>query len=307
MVLIEVPFQMTYRSIIEWLGGDGSNSEGSKCGYCKSKNTCFTNDGMWAHWMTPSDYQELIDRGWRRSGKYCYKPDNEKTCCPMYTIRLNAAKFKCSRTQKRVIAKMNEFLNSGVKANNSKREPQQEFSNKAVDTPQPTTQLSAPAAEPNLPTLQEPQSPENSEPEKLTPKRHCGTKKRQQRIDRRIAKGKPFKRATADTPPKPLRERLGKNVKLEISNDGKQVTIRGKANTLEIKLLKVDSKAEKNLMAESHAIYEIYQSDIHNDKDNTMKQWSRFLRANPFRPEDEMGLYHCHYRLNGKNYQLASI
>ena len=31
----------------------------------------------------------------------------------MYTIRLNVAKYAASRTQKRVITKMNEFLNSG--------------------------------------------------------------------------------------------------------------------------------------------------------------------------------------------------
>lgn len=45
------------------------------------------DSGMWAHAMTVSDYQDLIDRGWRRSGKYCYKPTMEVTCCPMYTIR----------------------------------------------------------------------------------------------------------------------------------------------------------------------------------------------------------------------------
>lgn len=43
--------------------------------------------GMWAHLMTVHDYQDLIDRGWRRSGKYCYKPVMDIVCCPMYTIR----------------------------------------------------------------------------------------------------------------------------------------------------------------------------------------------------------------------------
>lgn len=70
---------------------------------------------MWAHCMTPEDYQDLIDRGkyqilrilltsellkniffffgkfrclgWRRSGQYCYKPNNRLTCCPSYTIK----------------------------------------------------------------------------------------------------------------------------------------------------------------------------------------------------------------------------
>lgn len=42
---------------------------------------------MWAHSLTVQDYQALIDRGWRRSGSYCYKPLNDETCCPMYTIK----------------------------------------------------------------------------------------------------------------------------------------------------------------------------------------------------------------------------
>lgn len=42
---------------------------------------------MWAESLTVEDYQYLIDRGWRRSGKYCYKPVMDITCCPLYTIR----------------------------------------------------------------------------------------------------------------------------------------------------------------------------------------------------------------------------
>ena len=52
---------------------------------------------MWCHALTPQDYQELIDRGWRRSGKYAYKPLMNKTCCPQYTIRCNAQKLRISR------------------------------------------------------------------------------------------------------------------------------------------------------------------------------------------------------------------
>lgn len=43
--------------------------------------------GMWADQLTVNDYQDLIDRGWRRSGKYCYKPIMNQTCCPQYPIR----------------------------------------------------------------------------------------------------------------------------------------------------------------------------------------------------------------------------
>ena len=32
-------------------------------------------------------YQGMIDRGWRRSGLFCYKPDLKRSCCPQYTIK----------------------------------------------------------------------------------------------------------------------------------------------------------------------------------------------------------------------------
>ena len=86
---------MGYRSIVEWCGTPVEEG-GSRCGYCKSPDTCYTNDGMWAHVMSPSDYQDLIDRGWRRSGLYCYKPNMKKTCCPMYTIR-NQIKYRYNK------------------------------------------------------------------------------------------------------------------------------------------------------------------------------------------------------------------
>lgn len=44
---------------------------------------------MWASTLTVGAYQDMIDRGWRRAGKYCYKALMEKTCCPLYTIRYN--------------------------------------------------------------------------------------------------------------------------------------------------------------------------------------------------------------------------
>lgn len=36
----------------------------------------------------------------------------EETCCPLYTIRLNALSFKLSRSQKRVLKVWREFLES---------------------------------------------------------------------------------------------------------------------------------------------------------------------------------------------------
>ncbi|KAI8086376.1 arginine-tRNA-protein transferase-like protein 1 [Halteromyces radiatus] len=79
------------------------------CGYCHQKKTSHTF-GIWAHSLTCEDYQALIDRGWRRSGKYLYKPDLRQSCCPQYTIRLDATKFKATKSQRKILHKFNRFI-----------------------------------------------------------------------------------------------------------------------------------------------------------------------------------------------------
>ncbi|KAJ3116586.1 hypothetical protein HK100_001021, partial [Physocladia obscura] len=68
------------------LGG----KESSKCGYCHSPDEKSITSGVWAYHLHPTAYQALIDRGWRRSGHYLYKPSIGETCCPAYTIRLDS-------------------------------------------------------------------------------------------------------------------------------------------------------------------------------------------------------------------------
>ncbi|KAL0359186.1 UNVERIFIED_CONTAM: Arginyl-tRNA--protein transferase 1 [Sesamum angustifolium] len=87
-------------------GGNGGRGESvvmdvgrrkSTCGYCKSG-------------ARTSISHALLDRGWRRSGCFLYKPDMEKTCCPSYTIRLKASDFVPSKEQIRVSKRMQRFL-----------------------------------------------------------------------------------------------------------------------------------------------------------------------------------------------------
>lgn len=86
--------------------------EGHQCGYCKSEEGSISH-GLWTHTLTVEDYQDLIDRGWRRSGKYCYKAVMSKTCCPLYTISCHATKFKLSKSQKGVLKTMKRYLLEG--------------------------------------------------------------------------------------------------------------------------------------------------------------------------------------------------
>ncbi|XP_020027351.1 arginyl-tRNA--protein transferase 1 isoform X9 [Castor canadensis] len=95
-------------SIVEYFEGE----DFYRCGYCKNESGSRSH-GMWAHSMTVQDYQDLIDRGWRRSGKYVYKPVMNQTCCPQYTIRCRPLQFQPSKSHKKVLKKMLKFLAKG--------------------------------------------------------------------------------------------------------------------------------------------------------------------------------------------------
>ncbi|XP_039448621.1 arginyl-tRNA--protein transferase 1 isoform X2 [Culex pipiens pallens] len=97
-------------SIVDFYGKQANYS----CGYCKQPKSCQSH-GMWAHSLTVQDYQDLIDRGWRRSGSYCYKPEMDTTCCPSYTIKCDALGFRLNKSHKKIIKRVNKFLRDGLK------------------------------------------------------------------------------------------------------------------------------------------------------------------------------------------------
>ncbi|RIA89300.1 arginine-tRNA-protein transferase [Glomus cerebriforme] len=81
----------------------------SSCGYCNSTFSA-KRFGMKATSLNCEDYQDLIDRGWRRSGDYIYKPHMRESCCPQYTIRLDANKFRASKSQRKMINRFNRYI-----------------------------------------------------------------------------------------------------------------------------------------------------------------------------------------------------
>jgi arginine-tRNA-protein transferase len=74
----------------------------AECGYCKKKDTHVTC-GLKAKKLTTNEYQEMMDRGWRRCGDYYYQPDNSKQCCKMLTIRLDTLRFQIRNSHKKVM------------------------------------------------------------------------------------------------------------------------------------------------------------------------------------------------------------
>ncbi|KAK6639085.1 hypothetical protein RUM43_007355 [Polyplax serrata] len=104
-------------SIVEYY----SEQRKGHCGYCSSEEGSCTY-GLHAHILNVDDYQNMIDRGWRRCGQYCYKSIMDITCCPLYTIRCAVNDFRLSKTQKKILKKVNQFLATGslLKDNASK-------------------------------------------------------------------------------------------------------------------------------------------------------------------------------------------
>jgi len=83
--------------------------DGNKCGYCENPKGSITM-GFSASHLSLQDYQDLMDRGWRRCGTYYYKPDVPNGCCKLFTIRLEAAKYQMRKSHKKVMKKWNRFL-----------------------------------------------------------------------------------------------------------------------------------------------------------------------------------------------------
>ncbi|KAH9994119.1 arginine-tRNA-protein transferase [Russula compacta] len=88
----------------------------SHCGYCNSTSAGnFLAANLNAYRMSCSVYQRMIDRGWRRSGLFCYKPDLKRSCCPQYTIKLDATEFKASKSQRKLANRWASFVLSGAR------------------------------------------------------------------------------------------------------------------------------------------------------------------------------------------------
>ncbi|KAF9006483.1 arginine-tRNA-protein transferase [Cyathus striatus] len=101
--------------------GVPGGSSNTTCGYCGppggrsgSPTNCYSAT-LDTDSLSCVDYQKMIDRGWRRSGTYCYKPDLRRSCCPQYTIKLDALEFKPSKSQRKQINRWNRHVIYGRK------------------------------------------------------------------------------------------------------------------------------------------------------------------------------------------------
>jgi len=88
--------EIAEKSVVQIYGDNEST-----CGYCKS--SMHVGFGVIAYRLTVEHYQALIDRGWRRSGTYLYRPNNHGACCEQLVIRSDVFTFSVSKSQRKVL------------------------------------------------------------------------------------------------------------------------------------------------------------------------------------------------------------
>jgi len=295
-------------SIIEWFGFSISSS---KCGYCKTFGGK-QKHGMWAHSLQVEDYDDLLNRGWRRSGCYCYKPTMNKTCCPQYEIRCDVANFKLSKSQKKVIRKMKSFLltGEGSQKNQVKRSQTNKI-NQLTDNEKATPGIQDSCStsnsivnESNINIGINNKAGSSLEEKKKAPTKGLGAdpnrpkcvKAKQRRLEKKKQKN------------------TGVN-KMETTNSNRPLTLDddlphlhdnpGARHKLQARMVRSQPKSEEfnRTKQVSFELYKKYQLAVHDDKESdlTMKQWERFLVNSPLSsPNEELGSFHRQYWLDDK-------
>ncbi|KAK6454669.1 arginyl-tRNA-protein transferase [Scheffersomyces xylosifermentans] len=104
---------------------DSQKEKADKAFFASSSESIFI--GSTVELMDCQHYDELMNQGFRRSGKFLYKPDQLRSCCRMYTIRTDLSYLKVNKQQRKIL---NRFIRAigpeNENENNSKSHKNQE-------------------------------------------------------------------------------------------------------------------------------------------------------------------------------------
>uniref|UniRef100_A0A0M3I6S1 Arginyl-tRNA--protein transferase 1 n=1 Tax=Ascaris lumbricoides TaxID=6252 RepID=A0A0M3I6S1_ASCLU len=272
------------QSIVEYLG----SSSGGRCGYCKQEESSKSSVGIWAHRLSVSHYNDILDRGMRS---------------------LDVHKFYLSRTQKRVLRYMSDFLLHGIKRKRVVNEESDEMNakselkalkNEAVGKSASVADSSCVVpVKDAMGNIKEVESSEK-------PKREGGHKKKKVRRERAFRRMRAKGIDVEEAMRKRAENELSRRRSLEsflLPYDGKKFH-----HQLEIRLVKLRSKEFDATLEESFAVYQKYQTTVHNDHTCSRRGYLNFLANSPlFHDEDsasqktiELGSYHQQYVLDGR-------
>lgn len=259
-----------YGSVVEYYG-----SSYSSCGYCKREAEPGSlgqrkSFDMQVHRLTVDDYQELLDRGWRRCGTYAYYPINWQTCCPNYPISCKASQFKLTRSQRRCIEKLNSFLLHGSPST-SGTEQLLDYNNSTSDNPQ-----SSPKPAVNNKTFDQLKGSSKARDRRFV--RSCERKVSLYNISLDEAIERVVKRWVKAR----YRVLSLEDYLYPKTNCSKINTVQAK-HRLEIKMCHVNSRESRGMRKDQHNIIMEYQRAIHKESESdwTMTRYCGFLVKTP--------------------------
>ncbi|RNA23215.1 arginyl-tRNA-- transferase 1-like isoform X2 [Brachionus plicatilis] len=267
------------------------------CGYCDTKGS--VSSGMTAEKMTIQDYQSLIDRGWRRSGTYLYKPKMDRTCCPLYTIKCDSKNFQLRKSQKNTLKLIKNFLEQNKRKTCTKNS-------------EATQQGSSPLKFSNDNIQNRINQTENTNAKKIMdfflksnlnlteieankPEDVLGVKKLKAKHVRLYKKILKLKKKNQINNQLDILKNLKRNPSQhEQDCIEKYLSIPSSVqNKLELRLVRSfpPSREFKESLDEEHKIYTKYQTKIHQDKPSecSMSQFKRFLCDSPLLADSYKG------------------
>ncbi|XP_035786175.1 arginyl-tRNA--protein transferase 1-like isoform X3 [Anopheles albimanus] len=316
-------------SMVEFYGKHSNYA----CGYCSQKSSCHS-DGMWAHRLSCEDYQDLIDRGWRRSGCYCYKPIMDVTCCPAYTIKCNALQFQMNKSHKKVIKRLNKFLRDGFKEVHENQAAQ------STEAGADTTEYDrsdtgmvevprAPSKRPDLECFEEAPVAQNA-PDRTScspdePDGQCLNKPQSGsssnvsnhssgsgatnppkkakllRIERKREKLQK-KGVSGDDLERLMKQTKGQNVVKSLEDFLSEAPRDDEpaAHRLKIETISTSGERFQESLATSFALFAKYQTAIHNDRPGSISEYLEFLVNSPLKAAGVMGSFHQQYWLDDR-------
>ncbi|XP_067241679.1 arginyl-tRNA--protein transferase 1 isoform X3 [Chanodichthys erythropterus] len=311
---------------------------GYRCGYCGNEGGK-ASYGMWSHTMTVQDYQDLIDRGWRRSGKYVYKPIMNKTCCPQYTIRCHALNFHPSKTHKKTLKRVNKFLSKGEMPvercdEGHEGEPMDSVHEEGVRPPPEdplkidhsevqdiATSPDTDSTNSTAPTTpREDAAPASAEKtSSVTPKPGNGAdpnrpqcrKAKDIRKERRLQKDQQKQQETVSSTPNPAPSKSQSNQPKSLEEFITESLPNDPLHRLEVRLVPVSFEDPDFLASykQSAALYARYQMTVHGDAPYECgeSEFKRFLCDSPLEaetapdgPDVGYGSFHQQYWLDGR-------
>lgn len=307
-------------SIIEYKG----LKSGYRCGYCGSGDGK-VSFGMWSHALTVQDYQDLVDRGWRRSGKYIYKPIMNQTCCPQYTIRCDSTNFQPSKPQKKILKKMGKYL---CKVELPKSPSDGELMDSlcedagscdapatcrsevsvSVEGPVETAKSAGPEKKAGREQTPPPKPGLGADPSR-PPCRKAKEVRKERKLQKELQKQSGREAGSASFPqteaarPPPPSKTIEELIAESLPADA--------VYKLEVRLVRSSppSSQFKATFHESYQVYKRYQMTVHKDPPDkpSESQFRRFLCDSPLEPENPSdgpdcgyGSFHQQYCLNGK-------